>query len=53
MIRYFGLYSRGNKDKGEFIKMIDKKIVQIKKSLEKWEYIILASFEIDPCKCPK
>ena len=33
--------------------MIDKKIVQIKKSIEKWEYRILASFGVDPCKCPK
>ena len=30
MVRYFGLYSRRNKDKDKFIKMIDKKIVQIK-----------------------
>ena len=53
MVRYFGLYSRRCKDKDEFIKMIDNKIVQIKKSIEKWEYRILASFGVDPCKCPK
>ena len=53
MVRYFGLYSRRCKDKDQFIKMIDKKIVQIKKSIEKWEYRILASFGVDPCKCPK
>uniref|UniRef100_UPI00261E22B1 transposase n=1 Tax=Clostridium sp. TaxID=1506 RepID=UPI00261E22B1 len=53
MVRYFGLYSRRNKDKDKFIKMIDKKIVQIKKSIEKWEYRLLASFGVDACKCPK
>ncbi|NMF08004.1 IS91 family transposase, partial [Clostridium beijerinckii] len=53
MVRYFGLYSRRSKDKDQFIKMIDKKIVQIKKSIERWEYRILASFGVDPCKCPK
>lgn len=53
MARYFGLYSRRNKDKDKFIKMIDKKIVQIKKSIEKWEYRLLASFGVDTCKCPK
>ena len=53
MVRYFGLYSRRCKDKDQFIKMIDKKIVQIKKSIEKWEYRILASFGVDPCKCSK
>lgn len=53
MVRYFGLYSRRCKDKDQFIKMIDKKIIQIKKSIEKWEYRILASFGVDPCKCSK
>lgn len=53
MVRYFGLYSRRNKDKDQFIKMIDKKIVKIKKSIEKWKYRLLASFGVDPCKCPK
>ena len=53
MVRYFGLYSRRNKDKDKFIKMIDKKVVQLKKSIENWEYRLLATFGVDPCKCPK
>ena len=46
MVKYFGLYSRRNKDKDKFIKIIDDKIVQIKKSIEKWEYRLLASFGV-------
>jgi hypothetical protein len=52
MVRYFGLYSRRSKGKNNFIKMIDEKILHLKKSLRKWEYRILASFGVDPCKCP-
>ena len=51
MIRYFGIYSRRSKGKVNFIKMIDKKIFDIKKSILNWENRILAIAGIDPCKC--
>lgn len=36
----------------EFIKMIDKKILYIRKSIANWENRILAITGVDPCKCP-
>lgn len=33
--------------------MIDKKIVEIKKFIEKWEYRFLVFFGVDLCKCFK
>jgi len=53
MVRYFGIYSRRGKGKCNFIMMLDKRIIKLKKSLQRWEYRILAAFGIDPCKCPK
>ena len=53
MIRYFGIYARRSKKKNNFIKMLDEKIIKIRKSVAKWEYRILASFGVDPCKCQK
>ena len=52
MIRYFGIYSRRSKGKVNFIKMIDKRILSIRKSIAKWENRILAIAGVDPCKCP-
>lgn len=53
MIRYFGIYSRRNKRQNNFIKMIDERILKLRKSLHKWEYRILAAFGVSPCTCPK
>lgn len=53
MIRYFGIYSRRSRKKDIFIKMLDDKILKIRKSISKWEYRILATFGVNPCKCPK
>lgn len=53
MIRYFGLYSRRSKGKNNFIKMIDERILAIRKSISNWQNRILANFGVDPCKCPK
>lgn len=53
MIRYFGIYSRRSGKKDIFIKMLDDKILKIRKSISKWEYRILATFGVNPCKCPK
>ena len=52
MIRYFGIYSRRSKCKVNFIKMIDKMVLSIRKSIANWENRILAITGIDPCKCP-
>ena len=52
MIRYFGIYSRRGKGKVNFIKMIDKRILSIRKSIANWENRILAIAGVDPCKCP-
>ena len=53
MIRYFGIYSRRNKGQNNFIKMIDDRILKLKRSLHKWEYRILAAFGVSPCDYPK
>lgn len=53
MIRYFGIYSRRSKGLNNFIKMIDERILKLRKSISKWEYRILATFGVDPCKCTK
>ncbi|MVX64016.1 hypothetical protein GKZ28_09970 [Clostridium chromiireducens] len=53
MIRYFGIYSRRSKKKDNFIKMLDDKIIKLRKAISKWEYRILASSGINPCKCPR
>ena len=52
MVRYFGIYSRRNKGSYNFFKMIEDKILNLKKSLNKWQYRILASFGVNPCDCP-
>ena len=52
MIRYFGIYSRRSKCKVNFIKMIDKMVLSIRKSIANWENRILAIAGVDPCKCP-
>ena len=52
MIRYFGIYARRSRKKDEFLKMLDSKILSIRKSIAKWEYRILAAFGVDPCECP-
>jgi hypothetical protein len=52
MIRYFGLYTSRNKLKDNLIKMLDKRILDLKKSIRKWEYRILASFGVESRKCP-
>lgn len=44
MIRYFGIYSRRSKKKDNFIKMLDDKMIKLRKAISKWEYRILASF---------
>lgn len=53
MIRYFGIYSRRSKGRNNFVKMMDDKILKLRKSLYKWENRILASFGVNPCKCAK
>ena len=52
MIRYFGIYSRRSKGKVNFIKMMDKSILSIRRSIENWENRILAISGVNPCKCP-
>ena len=48
MIRYFGIDSRRSKGKVNFIKMIDKRILSIRKSIANWENRILAIAGVDP-----
>lgn len=52
MVRYFGIYSRRSKGKFNFIKMIDEKILSIRRSIATWENRILAIGGVNPCKCP-
>lgn len=52
MIRYFGLYSRRTKGKVNFIKMMDRKILNIRKGIMNWENRILALGGVNPCNCP-
>ena len=52
MIRYLGIYSRRSKGKVNFIKMMDKRILSIRRSIENWENRILAISGVNPCKCP-
>nr|WP_243145898.1 hypothetical protein [Clostridium chromiireducens] len=33
--------------------MLDDKIIKLRKAISKWEYRILASSGINPCKCPR
>lgn len=53
MIRYYGIYARRSKKTKNLIKMMEEKIMRMKKSMGRWEYRILAAFGVDPCKCPK
>lgn len=53
MIRYFGIYSRRSKGTYNFIKMIDERIIKLRKAIAKWQYRILAVYGVDVCKCPK
>lgn len=52
LVRYFGIYSRRSKGKHNFIKMIEDKILKLRKSLDKWQYRVLVSFGVSPCNCP-
>jgi len=53
MIRYYGMYSKNNKHKGKFFKLLKDKILEELKKLDKWEYRILKEFGVDPLKCSK
>lgn len=53
MIGYFGIYSRKSLKKDIFIKILDEKILKIRKSIAKWEYRILATFCVNLCKCTR
>lgn len=52
MVRYFGIYSRKTKGKHNFIKMVENSILKLRRSLDKWQYRILATFGVSPCNCP-
>lgn len=53
MIRYYGIYSKNNRHKNTFPKLLDDKSLEIQKKLNKWKYMILKEFGVDPVKCPK
>ncbi|MCR4943684.1 MAG: transposase [Clostridium sp.] len=52
MVRYFGIYSTRSKGNYNILKMIEDRILKLRKSLDKWQYRILASFGVNPCDCP-
>lgn len=52
IIIYFGIYFRRCKGKFNSIKMIDKRILSIKKFIANWENRILAIEGGYSCKCP-
>lgn len=53
MIRYFGIYSSRIKGEVNFIKMLNENILKAMKAIPNWQYRNLATFGVDPCKCPK
>lgn len=53
MIRYYGMYSKNNKHKGKFFKLVHDKLMEANRKLRRWKYRILKSFGIDPLKCEK
>lgn len=53
MVRYYGIYSRRPKEKTNFIKMIEERIVKLKQSFNRWEYRILSTFGVSSCECPQ
>lgn len=53
MVRYFGIYARRSNKTKDFIKMFEDKICKLRRSLNRWEYRIMAAFGVDPKKCHK
>lgn len=53
MIRYFGIYSSRIKGEVDLIKMLDDNMLKAMKAVSNWQYRILATFGVDPCRCSK
>jgi len=53
MVRYYGIYSRNNRHKNKFIKLVDEKMIEQLRKLRKWKYRIMKSFGHDPLSCEK
>ena len=56
-IRYYGCYNESTKLVTDKVKEIfgkyNKKVIELKRSINKWRLNIELSFNIDPLKCPK
>lgn len=53
MIRYYGIYASHTEERPYLIKMVNEKILELKKQLDSWKYRIMKSFGHDPLTCPK
>lgn len=53
MIRYYGIYASHTEKRPYLIKMVNEKIIELKKQLDSWKYRIMKSFGHDPLTCPK
>jgi hypothetical protein len=55
MVRYYGIYSRNNKNKKRIpdFKLLDEKVLEQLRKLRTWKYRIMKAFGIDPLKCEK
>ena len=53
MIRYYGIYANKRKEKCKVVKMLDEKLLELKKQYKSWRKRIHLSFGHDPLLCPK
>lgn len=53
MIRYYGIYANRVKRKCKVVKMVNEKIIELKKKYKSWRKRIQLSFGHDPLECAK
>lgn len=53
IVRYYGIYASHAKKRPHLIKMVDEKILELKRKYKTWRFRIMKAFGHDPLSCPK
>jgi len=52
-VRYYGIYANHTRQRPYLIKMVNEKILELKRKYRTWRYRIMKTFGHDPLSCPK
>jgi hypothetical protein len=53
MIRYYGIYAQHTKERPKLIKLVNDKIMELRRKMRKWRIRLMKSFGYDPTECEK